>query len=165
MTGVCQVLSFFCDPQTLSNITISDTVGGIPPSWLGSVKCHHSFATHKPCQTLQFQALLGAVSYTPPHVAKDSLYSEDSSWTPCRLLVDFIYSGELLGDSLGTPCGLFVYSLYIPYILGTPWGLLGDYGKRWWGLHQESIMSLHRVYEDSILSMHQLSFRTRFILH
>jgi hypothetical protein len=44
---------------------------------------------------------LGAVSYTPPRVAVDSM------WTPSKLLVYSIYS-------TWTPPGLLVYSMWTP---------------------------------------------------
>src|ERR1700683_1602857 len=80
-----------------------------------------------------------AVSYTPPHVARDSLGTPwgllgDSLGTPCILWTPW----GLLWDSLGTPLGLLGDSF------GPPLGLLGSA----WGLHQESIKSLHGVYGD-----------------
>ena len=69
-----------------------------------------------------------AVSYTPPHVARDSL---GTPW-------------GLLGDSLETPWGLLVFYGLLGDSFGTPLGLLGSP----WGLHQESIKSLHGVYGD-----------------
>jgi hypothetical protein len=61
-------------------------------------------------------ALIYAVSYTPPWVAVESMWTPcglhkvlvDSLWTPCRL-------HKVLVDSLWTPCGLLVDSLWTPH--------------------------------------------------
>ena len=58
-----------------------------------------------------------------------------------------------------TPC-----KLHSPHIArepsGTPWGLLGDSTKNLSGVYIKYMKS-----SRNILSMHQLSFRTRLILH
>jgi hypothetical protein len=55
---------------------------------------------------------LGAVSYTPPRVAVDSM------WTPCGLLLNSLYipyiPPGLHLDSLYIPCGLHQDSLWSP---------------------------------------------------
>jgi hypothetical protein len=66
-----------------------------------------------------------AVSYTPPWVAVDSL------WTPSKLLVYSIYS-------TWTPCGLLVYSIYS---IWTPGGLHMDSTRTPCGLHLKSILA------------------------
>src|ERR1700683_604483 len=73
-------------------------------------------------------APLKTVSYTPPHVARDSL------GTPWRLL----------GDSLGTSCILWTPWGLLWDSLGTPLGLLRDS----LGVLGDSTKSLSRVYME-----------------